>query len=257
MFVLSDKTAERLKRLLGDTGIAEPPQSPRAQGARTVLVRCTSATAAGADGAGALCYPAVVLSPAADDATEPEELGTVWLTVWGTAGAETPTVDQVYVCKLSGELEIEDDIRCRAHAGAAAVNSGSQGFGDYTITTDNAWETVTDSTETLSPGTYLLFAPLSAWAKTSAGFGAIHVRFYNATAGSYVGGYYGLAAATTQVINQNVFGSATLIALVTLSTSSDIRIEATRTASGTTWVTSLIRMWAAATGTHYWYWVKL
>lgn len=258
MFVLSDRTAERLKRLLGDNGIADPPQSHRAQDARTVLVRCTSATAAGADGAGALCYPAVVLSPAADDATEPEELGDVWLTVWGTAGAETPTVDQVYVCKLSGELDIDDDIRCRAHAAQSGGGSTyGLNFSTYTITADNTWETVTDSTMTLSAGSYLLIAPVNGWAKVTAlgfnGYATIYARLYNVTDGSanFTGDSGNAFVTQTSLVScaavdVDMFGSGTIIAPWTITSSKQVRLEAMRAQSGATFSQSGISVTTAS-----------
>lgn len=253
LYALTPQTAERLKLLLGNQPGEEGDTRARHRGRATVLVKCTSATAAGADEPDSLCYPAVVLNPANDDdSTGPEELGTVWLTVWGTGGAETPTVDQVYAATLSGELEIDGDSRLRAHAGSVGgggVTYSTTAFADYTITASSAWQTITGSNVTLAAGTYLLACQLSAWAKVSASPGsAIRARLYNVTAGQTIGNSFGATLITAQVINLDVYGSATLIEPLVLASSSEIRVEAYRDVA--TWTTSIIRFWSSSGGTH-------
>lgn len=241
-YLLSEPTAAGLKRLLEQTpGLAVPP-ARGGRGRNTVLVRCTSATAAGGSGAAAQCYPAVVLDPASDDATEPEELGAIWLTVWGTAGAETPTVDQVYMATMSGDLEIDGDTRARAHAGqfgngvsiTDAYDTAIPG-NTYSITADDTWEDVGLSVSLDAFGIYLVYAQVTAVANASALGPRIYFRMVDSS-GAGLNGYFQTSQVVMAGAGVDAVGTASLFTPLYPQTAKTAKIQAKRTAG--TWTTS-------------------
>lgn len=129
--VLSAETGQRLMALLGETHrpIPEARSRGRTDGRNPLLVRCTSATAAGASGVGAQCYPAVVVGNDATATSQPE-LGDVWLTLLGDGGESVqPVEDKLYHALLSGFFTSDDEDRPRtfAVAGGADGATGSCG----------------------------------------------------------------------------------------------------------------------------------
>lgn len=126
--LVNPNTAARIKRLLGRQDGGEGRPAAGVGGQPVILVRCTSATAAGVSDAAAQCYPAVVIDPAAT-ATAQDELGPVWLTLLGPSGvAVVPAKNGVYEVLLSGYLNIAGDERPRVFG----VPAGGVSFDGYT-----------------------------------------------------------------------------------------------------------------------------
>jgi hypothetical protein len=138
---LTQNTASRLKRLLGDQDGGEGGPAAGVGGQGSALVRCTSTTAAGGAGAAAQCYPGVLVDPAAD-LTAQGELGTVWLTLLGDAAAvRVPTLNRIYAVLVAGYLTISGDTRPRVFgvpvgwfSGARVQNAANQGIPNNTTT---------------------------------------------------------------------------------------------------------------------------
>jgi hypothetical protein len=110
---LTQNTAGRLKRLLGDQDGGEGGPAAGVGGQGSALVRCTSITAAGGSGVAAQCYPGVIVDPASDLTTQ-GELGNVWLTPLGdSAAVQAPTLNRLYAVQVAGYLDIGGDVRPR------------------------------------------------------------------------------------------------------------------------------------------------
>ena len=115
MFFLTADTAERLRQQAYRQGGFRNRERALGGGRRnTVLVQCTSATAADGSAVGSQCYPGVLLDPLAGASTQPTA-GTVWLTILGDAGAaHVPRQDRIYECILAGEFAVGTVRRPRA-----------------------------------------------------------------------------------------------------------------------------------------------
>lgn len=156
-------------------------------GRAPLMVRCTSATAAGT-GISAECYPAVVVDTVSDEliADQPE-LGEVWLTL---VNGSTPVVNDIYFGVMAGEHTEGSDTRPRVFVmepssvafPTASITARYLGA-DYTITAADAWETVNDGSDmtlTLAAGTYLFFGHIHVEIG-GAGVASILTRLRNTT----------------------------------------------------------------------------
>lgn len=170
--ILSNETAARLMRLLNGSG--DQPIPPRRGGATSripVLVRCTSATAAGgAEVGGDQCYPAVVVNTNSllDDQEDGAE---VWLTLLdtGTSGVAVPTSGKVYYGLFAGNFDPDPegtpDPRPRVFATVGAAGGGSLQVEDV------------DESPSVSDVTQLRFDSADGFSVSSPGAGIARVDF--------------------------------------------------------------------------------
>lgn len=249
--LVTEAAAARLRQIMaaGRTTPLRPASIP-VPGRRSIVVRCTSATAAGgADPIGAEVYPAVVVNAASDELiADQEELGTIWLTLWD---GSVPTVDKKYFGIMTGYFDPDptgtSDSRPRVFAtsgvGSDTAISTLEGSGDTTgdnITVDNTWTAVACSLSVPSSGTYYVSMTVSAQGKVSASPGSsIHARVFDVTAGAAIGTNAKIYVLTVPVVNIDIVGSSTLTMFASLTSGNSLRIEALRTA-GSTWTTSTI-----------------
>lgn len=124
--LLSSQTGQRLLRKLDempDFSVSRTDHTLQP----TVMVRCTSVTAAGPSGVSAQCFPAVILNLESDASTLPTspELGEVWLTVLDTSGFVVPENGKPYTGILSGTWLIGEDERPRVFAVLSGGGGGS------------------------------------------------------------------------------------------------------------------------------------
>lgn len=257
--ILKDETAARLMRLLNGSGDQPIPQRRGGATSRIpVLVRCTSDTAVGGGDVGDQCYAAVVLD-INGLLDEQEETANVWLTLLDAGSTASPievavpTEGKAYVGLYSGSFDPDPegtpDPRPRVFAAQVGAESslafdGDELASDATISTSNA-QIDTGLFLTLpTAGTFLVFGTVRAVAKMSA-FGGSNLNqiaaYYRRGTGS--GGDV-LSYATLvniPVTNQEVAGSASLMALVTTTGSEPVTLWAIRNeGGGSTWTTSYI-----------------
>lgn len=249
---LTPNTAARLKRLLGGEGdAARLDRGDRPSPRRASLVRCTSEVAASGTAPGSGCYPAeIVVDPA--DATEPNVMGTMWLTLWDADGLPAqPNEGQIYTCIISGSLDIGGDERPRAfapepQAGEAGPPACVVSLGGSAIQYTTGWRTISGLSLRLpAAGSYLVTWTAAASGMVEAGsfsWGSyILGRLYNCTAGatltigsSIVSAYAGhvLLAAhpvpeTSAPAGSPFFATTTTITqLVTVTEPSDVIVQA-------------------------------
>jgi hypothetical protein len=121
MKLLTNRTADKIRQRVLDVAPGEgaPAESKYLFGARPILVRITSTTAAAGSGVGAQCYPGVIVDPRASATTQTERAA-VWLTVLGANGSPIkPKGGGVYPCLLTGNATIGGVTRARAFGAEA------------------------------------------------------------------------------------------------------------------------------------------
>lgn len=127
--LLSTQTGQRLLRKLDEMPDFSVPRGDHAL-QPTVMVRCTSTTAAGGSGVAAQCFPAVILNLESDADALPTspELGDVWLTVLGSTGSVTPELGKPYTGILSGDFEVGANKRPRVFVVLSGGGSPAASF---------------------------------------------------------------------------------------------------------------------------------
>ncbi len=251
-YVLSERAAKRVAELLRMAERPIPANSSNGGtgGRHPVLVRCTSATAAGGSGVAAQCYPAVVIDVDATVDEQPELASGVWLTVLGDDGAaESPTEDQLYHGLISGDFDPDpegtSDNRPRVFAVAPAAGGSPSWNVDigatFAITSSTTWQDAGGSIpDQVLPGAgvYVLFFSIVGQADVSAltGPGRIRARFYDETHSSVVGPGEGIELTSSQVVNVQSLNTGTLIYPYEVTEATTVRIEGWRGPG--TWTTS-------------------
>lgn len=244
-YVLGERTAQKLKLLLGDQGAGDPPRKNRPDSRRPALVRCTSASAASGGGVGAQCYPGVILLDEAD-ATAETDGAACWLTLWKTDGTTaTPTSGQVYPTILAGHLTVGTDERQRAFCG-----NPPSGSSPVTAASSNVSGSITATSMTAtgvqitlpSAGMYLLFATMQATAKLSflaTARGSIRIELYDSTNAANIAPNTTRVVVAPEVVNTDVIGSAQIVVPFEATGSTVIQLRAQRyDPSGSTWTSS-------------------
>lgn len=253
----------KLRQLMA--AVPDPPalgqRSNRTANARVpVLVRCTSATAAGGTETGHdQCYPAKVLNVNSLVANQAEE-ALVWLTLLdggSTASPVTvavPVAGNAYYGVFSGSFDPfpagASDPRPRVFVikrdtssaftptfATSELGSGSH----YSITgVAPTWSDSGLSISLPAAGTYLLFAQASGGVRLSAG-GPEHsaIRLWNVTDAAVVA-YTTAIVAMSDTTNVDGAGSASVFTPITVAASKTIRMEATVTNNNSS-------TWSAAT----------
>lgn len=268
--ILKDETAVRLMRLLNGPGDQEIPQRRGGATSRTpVLVRCTSATAAGGTEVGHdQCYPAVVLDINSLVANQAEEAA-VWLTILdgGTTASPitvaVPVAGNAYYGLYSGMFDPfpgsgSSDPRPRvfAIARASAITHFTSTLGtSYSVTADNAWQDSGLAVSLPSAGTYYLFGRLNVAARLdavpSSSEAQGYVRLFNSTDSTPV------TATEMQAIALSSFNSGVLTessntpvaAVLTVGGAKTVRVELRRnTPSGANWAAGPVLNSGGGTG---------
>lgn len=116
VYAMTARTAGRVQQLIGETDGEKAEPGRRVKPRVTTIVRCESATPAGAFGPARICYSARVILDAGEDSTPAQgELGRVWLTLWDDNDVPAvPKAGRLYVVVLSGNIDIAGDGRQRA-----------------------------------------------------------------------------------------------------------------------------------------------
>ncbi|AMV23412.1 hypothetical protein VT84_03315 [Gemmata sp. SH-PL17] len=124
VYGLSARAADRLEQLLNQSD-GGGRSSRRASGSgRIQMVKCLSATAAGATGVLSECYPAQVVFPSGSKQLPAETGGLVLLTVIGSDGnAAAAVADQTYLCIVAG-----DAVGDESGSGSAQVAARPRAF---------------------------------------------------------------------------------------------------------------------------------
>lgn len=234
--VPSARTAAKLKRLLGALS-DRAPESGGAQPARGLsLVRCTSADAAGSDGADAQCYPAVVVvNGAGDEEAADGDLGAVWLTLWGVDGEPAvPVAGQYYLATLAGYLDVAGTSRQRAFApaGAGVAFETSSLGSDFDLTAvSNSFEDVTGVSLSIpAAGDYELTAQARGTMTPGALGGASHhmqIRIHDSVTNAMVPDAMAYVV-TAQVASIQHTGSGMIAVPVTFDAERTIKLQAAR-----------------------------
>ncbi len=136
VYGLSERAAGKLRELLRDGGDTTRGAAARRAGDRLRLVRCDSATAAGAGEVLSQCYAATILDPQSHTTVPPDELTTCLLTVVTSAGAAaTPTANAVYLVLLAGEVTADRNGSLGGRRRAFGIASGGAIEDGDTLTT--------------------------------------------------------------------------------------------------------------------------
>lgn len=244
--VVSTTTAVALRELLRKRKQPGPPVPRGGEIGRVpLLVRCTSATAAGGSGVSAECYPAVVIDPHSDElVTDQPELGNVWLTVMSSGGPAVPVADKEYHGLMSGTHTEGSDTRPRVFAasvGGSSLTDAGMTSTNYSITADNTWEDTSLTFSLPGAGTYQLYGTVSALARVSAtppGF--IRVRFWDTTNSNAIPSTASsIGVVTASVVNMNFIQTVGFQVKHVATGSASVRLEALRD-TGPTWTTANI-----------------
>jgi hypothetical protein len=163
-YVLGEFTAERVKQLLAATAGGSGPAAAGGASQGRQLVRCTSATAAAGSGAGAQCYPGVIVTPDCRDTAQTDGRE-VWLTILDGSGVAVPIVGQYYTGFVAGDLDISGDLRARVFAGKV-VSAGDPSCCYYNELNPTSGSGYTELTS-ITPGAGDWLAQFSAYDNTS------------------------------------------------------------------------------------------
>lgn len=248
--LVSDATANRILHALNRFDL-DQGRAGRGGAPRWAFVRCTSATAVGGNSVLDECYPAIILSPAADFPTPPEEGFGALLTLLGDDGnAVTPRLNAVYECLLTGEVESD-----RSGSGSGLVSGRPRAFGcerdpgdiasgqvtqqaAHTVGAVATWEDTVFTRLTLpEAGTYLLFGNIGfLWEASSTPSTAyVAARVYDVTNGVEVPGSLIVQPAPSEAtfLNQ-MLGHGSFHALYTVTGPTVLRWEGYKSSSGLT-----------------------